>query len=280
MTGRSATTGYLAKAINRAFWLFETATWFFRAPFFRRRLKGSPPLGLTIGVTTFKDRFDSCLKPLIRKLSILFPGEQIIVIANGHYLEEAQKEFRKQFDTFCFSFNNVDQESYTDPHGLSFLWNRIIDRATSDNILILNDDILIKVGFRHFIEESGIMDTPLATINSSWSHFKISKSIIDKVGLFDEGFTEIGGEDDDYLARMAMNGLSPVNFLTGSLKKASAGKSKTSVVNSYGKVMSEQLGGYSTVNTEYLSAKWLTSDEYFEGAVEVHGRRTRFWKLK
>jgi glycosyltransferase involved in cell wall biosynthesis len=276
----SEKAGRLTKAVSRAGWLFESMAWQIRAPFCRKLMSGRPPLDLSIGVTTYKDRFDSCLKPLIKKLSILFPNEQIIVVANGHYLTNEQKEFIKKFDAFCAGFSNVEVESYTDPQGLSFLWNRLIKRAASDNILMLNDDIMIKYGFRRFIEESGIVSAPMATINASWSHFKISKSVIEKVGLFDEGFTEIGGEDDDYLARMAMAGLQAKDLATGMLASRSKRRIKAPRLNSYGRDMSGEAGGYSTQNTEYLLSKWETSDEQTGGAVEVAGRRRRYWRLR
>ncbi len=277
---RSTKDGNLKKALNRAGWFFDSQVWPLRVPYFRRRMAGRRPLGLTIGVTTYKDRFDNCLRPLVAKLSIMFPEEQITVIANGHYLAEEQKEFIREFDAFCAGFNNVEAESYTDPRGLSFLWNRIIARASSDNILILNDDIMIKHGFRRFIEESGIVSYPVATINSSWSHFKISKAVIEKVGLFDEGLREIGGEDDDYLARMAMAGLQAKDLQTGMLASRSKRRMKAPLLNSYGRDMSKEAGGYSTLNTEYLLSKWETSDERTEGAVEVAGRKKRYWKLR
>ncbi len=266
------------KAFSRAGWVYESLTWPLRSHFYRRALRRSPPPDQSIGVTTYKDRFDSCLKPLIKKLSILFPNEQIIIVANGHYLTNEQKEFIKKFDAFCAGFSNVEVESYTDPQGLSFLWNRLIKRAASDNILMLNDDIMIKYGFRRFIEESGIVSAPMATINSSWSHFKISKSVIEKVGLFDEGLKEIGGEDDDYLARMAMSGLQAKDLATGMLASRSKRRIKAPRLNSYGRDMSGEAGGYSTLNTEYLLGKWETSDTWFEGAVEVPGRKARYWK--
>jgi hypothetical protein len=55
---------------------------------------------------------------------------------------------------------------------------------------------------------------------------------------------------------------------------------KAPLLNSYGRDMSKEAGGYSTLNTEYLLGKWETSDEYAEGAVEVAGRKRRYWKLK
>lgn len=254
--------------------------WHLRAPFYRRLLSGRPPLDLSIGVTTYKDRFDICLKPLIKKLSILFPNEQIIVIANGHYLADEQRKFISEFNAFCAGFRNVEPEGYVDAQGVSFLWNRVIHRATSENILVLNDDIMIRAGFRRFIEESGIIRAPMATINSSWSHFKISRAVIEKVGFFDEGLKEMGGEDDDYLARMAMAGLQVQNLATGMLSSRSKKRLKAPRLNSYGRDMSREAGGYSTFNTEYILTKWETSDEYFEGAVEVEGRKSRYWKLR
>lgn len=271
---------FKSKAINRAGWIIESLAWLIRAPFCRRIISGHPPLDLSIGVTTYKDRFESCLKPLITKLSLLFPNDQIIVIANGHYLADEQREFIREFDAFCTGFRNVEREGYEKPQGLSFLWNRIIHRAKSENILILNDDIMIKAGFRSFVEKSGILRDPVTTINSSWSHFKISRSVIEKVGLFDEGFREIGGEDDDYIARMALAGLRAQNLVTGTLASRSKRRMKAPRLNSYGRDMSREAGGYSTLNTEYLLSKWETSDEYFGGAVEVAGRKKKYWKLK
>lgn len=279
-TERLVKAGPYAKAVNRAGWLFESLAWDLRAPFYRRSLPGRPPLNLSIGVTTYKDRFDNCLRPLIKKLNVLFPNEQIIVIANGHFLAEEQRKFIGEFDAFCAGFSNVEREGYEDPKGVSFLWNRIIHRATSENILILNDDILIRAGFRRFVEESGILKAGVATINSSWSHFKLSRALVEKVGFFDEGLIEMGGEDDDYLARMAMAGLHAQDMATGTLASRSKRRLKAPRLNSYGRDMSKEAGGYSTFNTRYLLSKWETSDEYFEGAVEVSGRKSRYWKLR
>lgn len=273
-------TGRFTKAANRAGWFFESLVWHLREPFYRRLLPGRPPLDLSIGVTTYKDRFDSCLKPLIKKLSILFPNEQIIVVSNGHYMTDEQRDYMGRFDAFCGRFSNIESESYADARGLSFLWNRVIHRATSENIMILNDDIMIKAGFRRFIEESGIVRLPVAAVNSSWSHLKLSRSVIEKVGLFDEGLLEMGGEDDDYLARMAMAGLNAQSLATGMLSSRSKKRMKAPRLNSFGRDMSKEAGGYSTLNTEYLLGKWETSEEYFEGAVEVAGRKRRYWKLK
>jgi hypothetical protein len=250
------------------------------APYYRARFAKCRPLDVSIGVTTYMNRFDSCLKPLLPKLCTLFPNEQVIVIANGHYLAGEQQEYISRFYGLCSRFPGAESEAYADPRGLSSLWNRIIERSTSDNILILNDDIMIKTGFRHFIDELLKGHAPVSTINGSWSHFLIRKATLEKVGIFDEGFSEIGGEDDDYLARMAIAGLRSELVTTDTISGRSKRRMRVSGLNSYGKDMSKETGGYSTLNTEYLLRKWETADEFFEGAVEVRGRKTRYWKLR
>lgn len=271
------TTGKICRRLR---WGFESLTWPIMAPYYRARFAKCSPLDVSIGVTTYMNRFDSCLRPLLPKLFSLFPNEQVIVIANGHYLAGEQKEYISRFTDFCARFPGTEAEAYTDPRGLSSLWNRIIERSISDNILILNDDVVIKAGFRHFVDELLKDHAPVSTINGSWSHFLIRKATIEKVGLFDEGFSEVGGEDDDYLARMAMAELRSELLTTGTISGRSKRRMRGSGLNSYGKDMSKETGGYSTLNTEYLLRKWETADEYFEGAVEVRGRKTRYWKLR
>ncbi len=39
--------------------------------------------------------------------------------------------------------------------------------------------------------------------------------------------------------------------------------------------MSGEAGGYSTLNVKYLAEKWETANEYFDGAVEVPGRKNK-----
>lgn len=272
--------GMVNKIFRRLSWAMESITWTLKAPFCRFLFSRSGLLGVTIGITTYKDRFESCLKPLLPKLSALFPKEQLIIIANGHYLQEEQRRYAGVFSEFCNRFGNVGAEVYIEPRGLSYLWNRIIEKAVHPKILILNDDIMIKPGFRRLVKRLLDESCPVVTVNSSWSHFLITREAVAGVGLFDEGFKEIGGEDDDYLARMALAGIRPGNIVSGSISGRSKHRMQTTRLNSYGRDMSKEAGGYSTLNTEYLMSKWETSDTYFEGAREVQGRKARYWKLR
>lgn len=259
-------------------WAVENTVWAMSRHF----PKAETPLDnkFTIGITTFMDRFETCLKPLLAKLSILFTDCQIIVMANGHVRKQEQTEYISEIEKYCSKFSNVQLITFCEPMGLSYLWNTLIKNSNSLSVLILNDDIRIKSRFRSFISGSGICTMQIATINRSWSHFMISKTVVNEIGWFDENFREIGGEDDDYLARMAMNGIKPGDFKTDTIARSEKKNRCNPKINSYGRDMSGEAGGYSTLNARYLSEKWDTANEYFDGAVEVPGRKTRYWKLR
>lgn len=266
------------KALIKISWAIEDLTWAFK----RLLFKPGTPLtsSFSIGITTFMDRFETCLKPLLAKLSVLFADCQILVVANGHVRKHEQTVYISEIEKYCSKFSNVQLVTFREPTGLSCMWNTIIKNSDSSPVLILNDDLRIKGRFRSFISASGICTIQIATINRSWSHFMISKSVVSGAGWFDENFREIGGEDDDYLARLAMCGIKPVDFKTDTIARSVKKSRRNRGMNSYGRDMSKEAGGYSTLNARYLSEKWDTGDEYFDGAVEVQGRKTRFWKLK
>ncbi len=263
----------------RTNWLFEDIAWIFRKAYFKR-LNVTDKNRITIGITTFMDRFETCLKPLLSKMSILFPECQIIVTANGHIKQKEQSYYLSKINTYCKIFNNVKLITFNEPRGLSHLWNTIIKQSNFSNLLILNDDLKVKAALHEFILHSGILENNIATINSSWSHFLISKDLIEQIGYFDESLLEIGGEDDDYAARLALANIKVVNFNTSTIGNKNRRKREKRRLNSFGRYMEQERGGYSTVNAEYLESKWLMSDNYFNGAIFVPDRKPKFWKLR
>ena len=261
-------------------WILDDALWIIAKPIVRTFLEKKPDLHITIGVTTFMDRYDNCLKPLIKKLSALFPGYQIIVVANGHVKQKKQAQYLHWIREFCKRFPSVEVIPFMDPRGLSHLWNVIMTSAISPKVFLLNDDVQIKMSFSHFIRHSGILDQEIATLNSSWSHFMVSKDLFRQVGPFDEGLKELGGEDDDYAARLAIEGIKIGNYYSKSIAGKLRRKRRFLKCNSYGKDMSKEPFGYSRFNSKYLFEKWETSMEYFDGSVLVPGRSIRYWKLR
>ena len=86
---------------------------------------------------------------------------------------------------------------------LAKAWNRCVSQSSTDWVLISNDDIEFRTGwwesFREYSEEY---------LWLGCSHcFCIHKQLYEVVGSFDEGFSYLGYEDDDYLIRMEQSGL-------------------------------------------------------------------------
>jgi hypothetical protein len=252
-------------------WIWEDIIWMLLKHLFKSKSKNQLS-NITIGITTFLDRYHNCLIPLVKKLVILFPTSQIIVIANGHVKKQDQLVYLKNIQLFCNKYSNVELHTYVEPMGLSFLWNQIIIYSKTESLLILNDDVKIKHSFPKWIFQQMMDKNKIFTINRSWSHFLISKEIVEIVGFFDEGLLEIGGEDDDYAARLAISQIYLHNFFTSSISEKLKLKQKRLSLNSYGKNMNKESHGYSSFNNYYLSEKWEMSKEPFDGATEVPNR--------
>ena len=268
---------FLKKFLRRFYWIYNDIRWLFHKQSVFDSSSNS--LGeITIGITTFMDRFEFCFMPLLSKLETLFPYNEIIVVANGHYRREEQLKYILLIREYCKKYDNVKLIYFNEPKGLSFLWNTIIRQSRSSTIFLLNDDLRISIGFKKFIKELNFRKMSVTTINNSWSHFLITKILVDKVGYFDENFLEIGGEDDDYAARLAIAGIKLDNYNTNTVGSVRRKRHIGGSINSYGKDKSVQRGGYSTLNTEYLESKWIMSDSYFEGSTYVPNRKYKYWK--
>jgi hypothetical protein len=268
------------KIFNRAFWIVESFKW--RALYKRTDRPGNPQItGLSIGVITFMDRFESTFGPLVDNLARLFPNNRIIVNANGHVKQAEQAGYLQKIREFCSKYDNVELIPHQHPRGLSFLWNQVIRSSPTEHILILNDDLKIGTGFYRTIKTIDYHNlNGVAVINNSWSHFIISKGIIGKVGWFDEGLKEIGGEDDDYCARLACHAVGIKHIHSRTITSRLKDHQKKLSCNSYGRNMLNEKNGYSTFNSEYLETKWQFSEFPFDGAVYVPDRKICYWKLR
>ena len=226
---------------------------------------------ITIGITTFMDRYHTYFKGLLKRIRYIFPAAEIIVMVNGHVKVERHKHYLQKINKFVTRLKGVKLLSFTEPQGLSKLWNEIIKISSHDKIFLLNDDLKISPSLGKDFDSSGIGNEEIATINGSWGHFLLSKNIINLVGWFDEGLKEIGGEDDDYLVRLIFKGIDPKDFKI----KTIANCSKKLKSNSFGKDMTGE-SRYSALNSEYLFKKWRTEFKPFTGSIFARGR---YWKL-
>ena len=262
----------------KSLWEIDSFKWKFKT---KTKTKTKKINSLSIGIATFMNRYDNCLVPLIYKLSKLFPDCEIIIIANGHTLKKEQEVYLKKISLFSSNFENVKLFKHNKPKGLSEIWNQIIRVSSNEDVLILNDDVDIKIEFINSILKALLIHNKMTLLNNSWSHFLINKSLIKIIGGFDEGLKEIGGEDDDYSARLALNNILIDGFDLNTIKSKLKLKQKKLNVNSYGKNMHEEDNGYSSFNNKYIKEKWIVSNSYFPGAVvipDILGRRSRMFK--
>jgi hypothetical protein len=228
----------------------------------------------SIGVTTFIDRFGRNFKKQLSRLNYLFPLNQILVAVNGHYDQQQQVEYLDQVKKFCGQYGNVEIFTYDQPQGLSRLWNQLILRSRNERIIILNDDLLISYFFRKNLEGSGVLQESVALLNNSWAHFLISRQVIKLNGWFDERFVEIGGEDDDFHVRLAINGLELPRYNVPGIRNLGL----IPKINSYGQADSAR-ERYSKKNTDFLYRKWTIAGRPFDQSHYIVKSQGNYWKL-
>lgn len=244
--------------------------------FFKKRNYTRSPAKYTIGITTFRERYNILFKNLLARFIYLFPDTEIIIAVNGNYNERIQVKYLKEISKFCSNYPNVKLITHSQPKGLSLLWNQILQNATEDKIFIFNDDILFNSHFRENIYNCGILNENISLLNNSFSHFMVHKTIIEQVGCFDERFPEIGGEDDDFHVRLVIKG---IELKRHQIKGLHNFKPKLKI-NSYGNKILNQINGYSNANTRFLYKKWEIRNEYFNDSIFINKSQGNYWKLK
>ena len=156
----------------------------------------------TVAITTYIARYETCLKPLVKQVSTLFPDTAILIAVNGYHNKSKQKTYLNELNTWLKNYPNITAITHNEPVGLSKLWNEVIVNSKTYGNLILNDDLTLDDNFRANLEAQNIKEDTITIINKSWSHFYIPTTVIRKVGWFDERFQGIGTEDWDYECRM------------------------------------------------------------------------------
>jgi hypothetical protein len=151
-----------------------------------------------IGITTFKERFDSHFKPLLNDIKDM-PS---IISVNASYKNGLCNDYRKKMLNLLSLYDNVSPIFYQQMRGCAKMWNDLIIHSPTEHILICNDDIKI-IDCKKLIDNCDEMSKKhdFFTINNCMSHFVISKSFAIKIGWFDERFLGFGHEDGDMIWR-------------------------------------------------------------------------------
>jgi hypothetical protein len=156
-------------------------------------------VAISIGITTFEHRFEKYFVPLLTRIREFDHETEILVAINGEHEKEFGEGYRSRILSFIAGMERVYPVVFPRFRGPTKLWNTLVIHATSDHVLILNDDIMVTD--RDFMKDMcrAIRQNQGRSfvINRSWSHFLISRQEIDELGYFDERLLGIGEEDGD-----------------------------------------------------------------------------------
>lgn len=228
--------------------------------FFKKENMSINQNSISIGITTFENRFERYFIPLLSRIKDYVPESEVIVAVNGEHEQEFNEDYRNAVLEFISRHKKVYPIIFPQFRGLSKLWNSIIINASQDYILLINDDIMIN--------DPLFMDSICAAIkknkgrsfliNKSWSHFLISRAEIDELGYFDERLLGIGEEDGDMTWRyISLFGREISSFkMTGFINYAEE------TVNTYKPINIKCHSGskYSLFNREFMFTKKYRSD--------------------
>lgn len=170
----------------------------------------------SICIITFKKRFES-LKRMIDFTRRCDQNIPIIIGINGEVDEDFDDEYRKGILNLCGSYKNIYPFFFQEFRSLAKLWNNLVIFSKTEYNFILNDDILFDENQNYITHLNSVLlnnkEVGIFTINGSFSHFMISKTLLDDIGYFDERFLLHGEEDGDFVFRyIERNGNYPPNL--------------------------------------------------------------------
>jgi hypothetical protein len=168
-------------------------------------------MSYTIGITTFSKRI-SFLENLIPQIRN-YVDNPIIIVVNGEKDGKNNNEYMDKVFDLCKNYKQIYPTFFLETRGLSKMWNTILINSYYDNVLLLNDDIEILSGeifeiTKRLTEHSNI--DGIYKLNSSFSHFITSKTVMNNVGYFDERLLGFGEEDGDITHRLLRNNMSVI----------------------------------------------------------------------
>lgn len=162
-------------------------------------MHGQDDMTISIGITTFENRFEKYFVPLLTRIREYDDDTEIIVTINGEHKQEFGEEYRSGILDFISKKKKVFPIVFPRFRSPSKMWNTIVVHATHDYVLILNDDIMITNP--NFVDDIKRAikrnDGRSFIINGSFSHYLVCRRELDEIGYFDERLLGIGEEDGD-----------------------------------------------------------------------------------
>lgn len=160
-------------------------------------------MNITISIVTFRQRAH-LVKKLIEQIRGSVPESVDILLAvNGNNEELMPEEYRQEMLDLCKQYINVYPIFCTEYKSLSKLWNTLTIFSRTEYNFIICDDVAYDNPNTLDIVKSYIDQTNSGffTINYQFSHFVITKTLLHRLGYFDERFIGHGEEDGDMVHR-------------------------------------------------------------------------------
>jgi hypothetical protein len=157
-------------------------------------------LMLSVGITTFKYRFESFFIPLLTKIKTIAPDIEVVVAINGEHLQPLDENYRSRILRFIADQKNVIPIMFPCFRALAKLWNHILITSSNDYVFLLNDDVQI-TDDRIFEKLTALLihnHFYSFKLNKHWSMVLLNKWEVDQLGYFDERLLGIGNEDHDF----------------------------------------------------------------------------------
>ena len=157
----------------------------------------------TIAITTFSKRYHF-LEETLGKVREFNNDSDILICVNGEKDGKFSEDYRKKVLNLCSQYENVYPIFFIELRGLSKMWNTCIIHSSTEDLLILNDDINIVTG-AIFDYTSSLINNGykgICKIRSTFSFFIVNKNLMNKVGYFDERLLGFGEEDGDITHRL------------------------------------------------------------------------------
>lgn len=202
----------------------------------------------TIVITTFSKRY-GFIERLIDQIRT-YCNSKIIIVINGEKNGEFYEDYRRKMLLLCEKYDGIFPIFFIETRGLSKMWNTGIIMSEKENVLVLNDDIEINSGEIFKVVSGHIVSNGyygLTKINNSFSHFIVKKSLIDKLGYFDERLLGFGEEDGDIVYRLSKLDLPIINIYSNNV---------TNIISDIRhEHIKKGIGKYSNFNRQFIYSK-------------------------
>jgi glycosyltransferase involved in cell wall biosynthesis len=158
---------------------------------------------ISICIVTFKERSE-LIKSLIGQIrSHVDESINIVLAVNGNNEEEMPESYRQDMLNLCSSHKNIYPIICPEFKSLCKLWNTLAIFSKTEYIFYLCDDVAYENPniLKEVLDFINVTKSEFFTINNQFSHFVLTKSVLHKLGYFDERLAGFGEEDGDIIHR-------------------------------------------------------------------------------